>query len=173
MTLTFPIWGSIVCLRGRCSLNGDPGSPPVSATCPRLRTWEGESECADRRRIRAPFRRRGVRSPHAERTRQDRSLTVIGKRTMSDLQEISRVIYHHDWTSIDQWVSNLGVLADLTDDEIVEVERLGKRRSPGSRKFGDRQSALRRVSQGRRSSSGFWARTLTSLRRGCSILSLF
>ncbi len=45
---------------------------------------------------------------------------------MSDLQEISRVLYRHDWTSVDQWVSKLDQLADLTDDEIAELERLGK-----------------------------------------------
>jgi hypothetical protein len=45
---------------------------------------------------------------------------------MSDLQEISRVLYRHDWTSVDQWVSKLDQLADLTDDEIVELERLGR-----------------------------------------------
>ena len=92
---------------------------------------------------------------------------------MSDLQEISRVVFHHDWTSVDQWVSNLGRLANLTDDEIVEVERLGKRQSPGSRRFSDRRTARRRASHGGRSPSGFWMRTLTSLRRGCSMLSLF
>lgn len=81
---------------------------------------------------------------------------------MSDLQEISRVVYRHDWTSVDQWASTLDQLADLTDDEIVELERIATR-----------PAARQRASQDRRSPSGFWARALTSLRRGCSMLSLF
>lgn len=92
---------------------------------------------------------------------------------MSDLQEISRVLYGHDWTSVDQWVSKLDQLADLTDDEIAELERLGKPQSPRSRKLADRPAARRRASEGRRSPSGFWSRAATSLRRGCRMISIF
>jgi hypothetical protein len=44
---------------------------------------------------------------------------------MSNLQEMSRVLYRHEWTSVDQWASGLEQLADLSDHEIDELERLG------------------------------------------------
>jgi hypothetical protein len=44
---------------------------------------------------------------------------------MSNLQEMTRVLYRHDWTSVDQWANNLDQLADLSDPEIDELERLG------------------------------------------------
>jgi len=44
---------------------------------------------------------------------------------MSNLQEMTRVLYRHDWNSVDQWASNLDQLADLSDPEIDELERLG------------------------------------------------
>ena len=44
---------------------------------------------------------------------------------MIKLQEMTRVLYRHDWTCVDQWVSSLDQLADLSDDEIDELERLG------------------------------------------------
>lgn len=44
---------------------------------------------------------------------------------MSDLQEMTRVLYRHDWTSVHQWARNLDQLAELSDPEIDELERLG------------------------------------------------
>jgi hypothetical protein len=92
---------------------------------------------------------------------------------MSDLQEISRVVYRHDWTSIDQWVTTLDQLADLTDDEIAELPRLGNPPSPRSRKVGDRPAPRWSGSEGGRSPSGFLARAMISLRRGVRMISLF
>ena len=110
------------------------------------------------------FTKRAFSAKDAKRTEHRRRLTFIGKRTMSDLQEISRVLYRHDWTSIDQWVSKLDQLADLTDDQITELERLGKHQSGSSCEIGARLSPLWRASQGTRSPTGFWKRALTSLR---------
>jgi hypothetical protein len=90
---------------------------------------------------------------------------------MSDLQEISRVVYRHDWTSVDQWVSTLDQLADLTDDEIAEVEYIGKHPSPSSRSGGDRPAARRCGSEGGRSPSFLWSLAMTSLRWGCRLIS--
>jgi hypothetical protein len=98
---------------------------------------------------------------------------------MSDLQEISRVVYRHDWTSIDQWVSTLDQLADLTEDEIVELARLGNRPLPCARKTDGRRAVLRRAAKGGRSSLaswahvGFWTHAMISLRRGWRMISLF
>ena len=173
IALTFPIWGISVPSSGWCPVEGDPGSTLTSAICPRPRSFEGRSECAVRRRKVLCFTKRAPAAKNAERTEHRRRLTLRGKRTMSDLQEISRVVFHHDWTSIDQWVSNLGQLANLTDDEIVEVERLGKCQPSRSRSFVDLRTRRRLASGGRRSSSGFWGRALTSFRRRCSMISLF
>ncbi len=49
---------------------------------------------------------------------------------MCDLQEMTRVLYRHDWTSVDQWASNLDQLADLSEAEIDELKRLGEIQSP-------------------------------------------
>ena len=40
---------------------------------------------------------------------------------MSDLREIKRVVYRHEWTSVAEWVRTLDALADLSDDEISEL----------------------------------------------------
>jgi hypothetical protein len=92
---------------------------------------------------------------------------------MSDLQEISRVVYRHDWTSVDQWARTLDQLADLTDDEIAELACLGQYPPPSSRKVGERPAAWRRASAGGRSPSRFWSRAMTSLRWSCRMISLF
>jgi hypothetical protein len=64
---------------------------------------------------------------------------------MPDLQQMTRVLYRHDWTSVDQWVRSLDDLADLTDEQIDELERLGSHGSPWSCDVGEaplvRQSA--------------------------------
>jgi len=104
---------------------------------------------------------------------------------MSDLQEISRVVYRHDWTSVDQWASTLDQLADLSDDEIVELEHIGNHPSPSSRNIGDRPAARRHGSEvglsrlgswasvGFWAHVGFWSHAMISFRRGCRTISLF
>ena len=44
---------------------------------------------------------------------------------MPNLAEMSRVLYNHHWDTIEDWVENIGRLADLTDPEINELTRLG------------------------------------------------
>ncbi len=44
---------------------------------------------------------------------------------MADLPEMSRVLYCHDWQRIEHWASALDELADLSDGEILELQRLG------------------------------------------------
>jgi hypothetical protein len=41
---------------------------------------------------------------------------------MTDLQKMSRVLYHHDWVNVEDWARNITQLADLTDEEIVQLE---------------------------------------------------
>ena len=44
---------------------------------------------------------------------------------MTDLKEMSRVLYHHDWADVHDWARNIEQLADLSDDQIGQL--------PGSR----------------------------------------
>lgn len=44
---------------------------------------------------------------------------------MPDLPEMSRVLYCHNWQHIERWASAIDELADLTDGEILELQRLG------------------------------------------------
>ena len=41
---------------------------------------------------------------------------------MADLQQMSRILYHHDWTNVEDWARNLDQLADLSDDEIGQLQ---------------------------------------------------
>lgn len=41
---------------------------------------------------------------------------------MADLQQMSRVLYHHDWTNVEDWARNIDQLADLNDDEIGQLQ---------------------------------------------------
>jgi hypothetical protein len=41
---------------------------------------------------------------------------------MTDLQKMSRILYHHDWANVEDWARNITQLADLTDEEIVQLE---------------------------------------------------
>jgi hypothetical protein len=41
---------------------------------------------------------------------------------MADLQQMSRILYHHDWANVEDWARNIARLADLTDEEIVQLE---------------------------------------------------
>lgn len=43
---------------------------------------------------------------------------------MSDLNEMSRVLYDHQWETTADWVSKLDQLADLTDEEIGRLVRI-------------------------------------------------
>jgi hypothetical protein len=40
------------------------------------------------------------------------------------MKSMSRVLYAHDWRQLDEWVASVDALADLSDDEIVELERM-------------------------------------------------
>jgi hypothetical protein len=40
------------------------------------------------------------------------------------MKSMSRVLYAHDWRQLDKWVASVDALADLSDDEIVELERM-------------------------------------------------
>lgn len=44
---------------------------------------------------------------------------------MADLQHMSRVLYHHDWTDVQDWARNVDQLADLSDDEIGKLPDTG------------------------------------------------
>jgi hypothetical protein len=40
---------------------------------------------------------------------------------MADLQQMSRILYHHDWANVEDWARNIAQLADLSDEEIVQL----------------------------------------------------
>jgi hypothetical protein len=40
---------------------------------------------------------------------------------MANLREMSRVLYGHDWASVEDWADTLRLLADLTDEQIDEI----------------------------------------------------
>lgn len=42
---------------------------------------------------------------------------------MAEFDELSRVLCRHEWSSVDCWVECLCQLADLSDDEICELDR--------------------------------------------------
>lgn len=43
---------------------------------------------------------------------------------MSEMQELSQILYRHDWPSVERWAACLARLAELSDEEICELERL-------------------------------------------------
>ena len=47
---------------------------------------------------------------------------------MANLQDMNRVLYRHDWRSIDEWVSAFRHLADMSEQEIGDM--VGKSPSP-------------------------------------------
>ena len=47
---------------------------------------------------------------------------------MSDLIEMSRVLYDHQWETLEDWVRKLDQLADLSDEEIGRLVRLSSTR---------------------------------------------
>ncbi len=48
---------------------------------------------------------------------------------MSDLIEMSRVLYDHQWESTQDWVRKLDQLADLNDEEIGRLVYLSASRT--------------------------------------------
>lgn len=47
---------------------------------------------------------------------------------MSEPKELDRKIYQHHWESLQEWVDALDDLADMTDDELDEIEVHGPER---------------------------------------------
>ena len=41
---------------------------------------------------------------------------------MADLHQMSRILYHHNWLRVEDWAQNIEQLADLTDEEIRQLE---------------------------------------------------
>ena len=41
---------------------------------------------------------------------------------MADLQQMSRILYHHDWANVEDWARNIAQLADLSDEEIGQLQ---------------------------------------------------
>ncbi len=51
---------------------------------------------------------------------------------MQDLVELSRLLYRHGWRTPDEWAAAIDRLADLDDEVISELVRLGQGNpSPG------------------------------------------
>ncbi len=40
---------------------------------------------------------------------------------MANLQDMNRVLYRHDWQSVEEWASAIHHLADLTEQEIGQM----------------------------------------------------
>ena len=40
---------------------------------------------------------------------------------MTNLQDMNRVLYRHDWQNVEEWVSAINHLADLREEEIGEL----------------------------------------------------
>lgn len=40
---------------------------------------------------------------------------------MADLKDMSRVLYHHEWTNVDDWARSVAELAELNDDEVQQL----------------------------------------------------
>ncbi len=46
---------------------------------------------------------------------------------MFRMEEMSRVLYRHEWTRREDWARALHDLAELSDDQIAELEQLPMR----------------------------------------------
>lgn len=46
---------------------------------------------------------------------------------MPNVAKMGRVLYRHDWSSLDEWVDALDELADCNDDAVDEVVRAAQR----------------------------------------------
>jgi hypothetical protein len=51
----------------------------------------------------------------------------MGDLDMMTRESMSRVLYRHNWDSLDDWVDALNDLADLSDDDIDDVVRIANR----------------------------------------------
>ena len=51
----------------------------------------------------------------------------MGDFAMMTRESMSRVLYRHNWDSLDDWVDALNDLADLSDDDIDDVVRIANR----------------------------------------------
>jgi hypothetical protein len=51
----------------------------------------------------------------------------MGDFDMMTRESMSRVLYRHNWDSLDDWVDALNELADLSDDDIDDVVRIANR----------------------------------------------
>jgi hypothetical protein len=51
----------------------------------------------------------------------------MGDFDMMTRDTMSRVLYRHNWDSLDDWVDALNDLADLSDDDIDDVVRIANR----------------------------------------------
>ncbi len=60
---------------------------------------------------------------------------------MADLQQMSRVLYHHDWVNVEDWARNIAELADLSDDEIRQLETCPSCAATGGWRAGDDATA--------------------------------
>lgn len=89
---------------------------------------------------------------------------------MANLHQMSRVLYHHCWTDIGDWAHNIDQLADLSDEEIGQLECCGA--EPGccpveqgpAAKSAERQSLIGRT---RQSFAGLCDALRFGLRRTC------
>lgn len=45
---------------------------------------------------------------------------------MLTLRQIHRVVHRHDWVDLGEWVDGIDRLADLSDAELEEVERMSR-----------------------------------------------
>jgi hypothetical protein len=46
---------------------------------------------------------------------------------MAKMDTMSRILVDHDWTCLDEWVRAVRDLADLDDQALDELERIGNR----------------------------------------------
>ncbi len=46
---------------------------------------------------------------------------------MSNVARMGRVLYHHNWSSLDEWVDALDELANCSDEAVDEVVRAARR----------------------------------------------
>lgn len=52
---------------------------------------------------------------------------------MPNVQEMVRVLYRHDWTSVEEWASQFNQLANMTDNEVSKLVSEAGQQSPRSR----------------------------------------
>ena len=89
---------------------------------------------------------------------------------MANLQHMSRVLYHHCWNDVDDWARNIDQLADLSDEEIGQLECCGAdstrcRAEQGrTAESGERPSLIERT---RQSFAGLCDALRFGLRRTC------